>query len=227
MNRIITSQVVDLTRPITNGMEAHITTSVVPLLRIGEASGRFDPPCEGFAANVLVMSDHCGTHLDAPSHFIRDGAGVDEISVANLVLPAVVLDLSECQGRLVQTQDLEAAVAALGTPPRAGEAVLLNTRHSDGTGRGLDRGAAEWLVATGVVAVGTDHMGIDDPGTRDSAAHMVLLGAGIPIVENLTDVETIRGRRFLFIALPLRIEGGTGSPVRAVAVLENLLEERV
>lgn len=210
--------VVDLTRPITNGMHAHVTTSIVPLQRIGESAGRFDPPCEGFAANLLVMSDHCGTHLDAPSHFIRDGLGVEDIPLSRLIGPAVVLDVSGCPGNRIEADDLEAAMNGIRLPLRAGEAALLRTRAAGGEGKGLARSAAELLAASGISAVGTDHTGIDDTAYRDRPAHMTLLAAGIPIVENLINLDQLTHARVLFVALPLRIEGGTGSPVRAVAI---------
>jgi len=60
-------EIIDLSKPIVSGMHAHITTSIVPVMRIGDAAGKFDPPCEGFASNLIVMSDHCGTHFDAPT----------------------------------------------------------------------------------------------------------------------------------------------------------------
>ena len=87
-------EIVDLSKPIVNGMRAHVTTSIVPVMRIGDAAGRFDPPCEGFALNLIVMSDHCGTHLDAPNHFLREGASVDQIPPSRTVGPAVVVDLT-------------------------------------------------------------------------------------------------------------------------------------
>lgn len=209
------SRVVDLTRPITDGLRAHVTTSVVPLQRIGESADRFDPPCEGFSSNLLVMSDHCGTHVDAPSHFIRDGACVDEIEPDTLIGPAVVCDLTSSRGPEITADDLR-GVAELA---RDASIVLLHTRRNDARGKGIDLGAAELLARSGVKAVGTDHSGIDDTRNRGRPGHMVLLGAGVPLVENLTNLDRLLGRRFLFVALPLRLEDGTGSPVRAVAIV--------
>lgn len=214
------SRVVDLTRPITHGLRAHVTTSVVPLQRIGESADRFDRPCEGFSSNLLVMSDHCGTHVDAPSHFIRDGACVDEIEPDILIGPAVVCDLTDSRGPEITAEDL-CGVAG----DRDASIVLLHTRRNDAQGKGIDLGAAELLARSGVKAVGTDHSGIDDTQNRARPGHMILLGAGIPVVENLTNLDHLLGRRFLFFALPLRLEYGTGSPVRAVALVTPGKEE--
>jgi arylformamidase len=209
-------EVIDLTTAINDGLQAHVRTSVIPLQRIGDAAARFDPPCEGFASNLLVMSDHCGTHVDAPSHFVPGGANVDRIDPATLIGRGSVVDLTSCPGPEVDGNDLPdlECLVVSGT-----SIVLLHTRPAGGTGKGLNRAAAERLVASGVTAVGTDHSGIDDTRNRTRPGHMTLLSAGIPVVERLTNLDRLPGRSFVFVALPLPIVGGTGSPVRAVALV--------
>ena len=86
-------EIIDLSKVITNGTHAHVTTTIAPIVNIGEAAGRFDSPCEGFAAKLIVMSDHCGTHMDAPYHFIRDGETIERLPISRMVGPAVVCDL--------------------------------------------------------------------------------------------------------------------------------------
>ena len=81
-------------------------------------------------------------------------------------------------------------------------------------GRELSPEVALFLVAEGAKAVGTDAMSIGD-----EAVHRILLSAEVPIFENLTNLEALLGRGFTFMAFPLKIEGGSGSPVRAVALL--------
>ncbi len=113
-------EIVDLSNPITHGMRAHVTTSIVPVMRIGDAVGRFDPPCEGFASNLIVMSDHCGTHFDAPNHFIRNDTSVDQSPPARTVGPAVVCDLTEVEAEQVEVEHLRPAIARMpvGAPVR-------------------------------------------------------------------------------------------------------------
>ena len=109
-------EIVDLSRPIVNGMRAHVTTSIVPVMRIGDPACKFDPPCEGFASNLIVMSDHCGTHFDAPNHFIRGGTGVDQIPPNRTVGPVVVCDLTWVESDQVEGEHLAVAIDRMPVP---------------------------------------------------------------------------------------------------------------
>jgi kynurenine formamidase len=211
-------RVLDLAKTIKSGMQAHVTTSIVPLMRHGDAAGKFDPPCEGFASNLLVMSDHCGTHMDAPFHFIREGLTIEHVSPARLIGPAVVCDLSFAKGPFIEKEDLRRSLEAMTRTPRKNGVALLKTVDSSGRGKGLTRGAAELLVDLRVKLVGTDHGGIDDTQNRDRPAHMVLLGQGVIVVESLVGLDRIEGEEVLFMAFPLALEGGTGSPVRPIVI---------
>ncbi len=211
-------EIVDLSKPIVDGMRAHVTTSIVPVLRIGDAAGKFDPPCEGFASNLLVMSDHCGTHFDAPNHFLRDGASVDQIPPSRTIGPAVVCDLTGVEDDQVEATHLVPAIARMPVQPKRGGFLLLHTRPSNGRGKGIGRSAAEHLVELGVRLVGTDHGGIDNTRNRDRPGHMVLLQHDILIVESLTNLDRLLGREVLFVCLPLALAGASGSPVRPIAI---------
>lgn len=211
-------EIVDLSRPITNGMRAHVTTSIVPVMRIGDAAGKFDPPCEGFASNLIVMSDHCGTHFDAPNHFIREGASVDQIPPSRTIGPAVACDLTGVEGDQVEAEHLVPAISEMPVKPRHGGFLLLHTRQPDGRGKGIGRSAAEHLVELGVSLVGTDHGGIDNTRNRDRPAHMTLLRHDVLVIESLTNLDLLLGKEVLFVCLPLALQGASGSPVRPVAV---------
>lgn len=211
-------EIIDLSKPITNGLHAHITTSIVPLLRIGDAAGKFDPPCEGFAANLVVMSDHCATHVDAPNHFIRGGASVDQISLHRMIGPAVVCDLTDGDDDQIEADLLIAAIARMPIKPKRGWFLLLHTCRQDARGKGLGRSAAEYLVELGVRLVGTDHGGIDNTRNRDRPGHMTLLQHDVLIVESLTNLDRLLGQKVLFVCLPLALQGASGSPVRPIAI---------
>jgi kynurenine formamidase len=86
---------------------------------------------------------------------------------------------------------------------------------------GLNREAAEWVVARGVKALGCDLASPDDPRDLTRPVHMVLLGQGLPIMEHVARLETLLGPRFQFVGVPLRIRGATGSPIRAIAIFEE------
>ena len=211
-------EIVDLSKPITNGMRSHVTTSIVPVMRIGDAAGKFTPPCEGFASNLIVMSDHCGTHFDAPNHFIRGGASVDQIPLSRTVGPAVVCDVTGVEAPQIEAEHLATAIACMPVKPRGGGILLLHTRPPAGRGKGIGRSAAEHLVELGVRLVGTDHGGIDDTRNRDRPGHMVLLQHDVLIVEGLTNLDHLLGREVFFVCLPLALEGASGSPVRPIAI---------
>ena len=133
----------------------------------------------------LRMSAHSGTHMDAPLHRIPGGMPIDMIPLHKAVLPAKV-----CMG---VPEDFQ------------GRAVLL--------GRSVSGEEALELVKGGAELVGTSRMSIDH-GDADTA-HLILLGAGIPVVENLM-LDGVEPGRYTLVCLPLRIVGGDGSPVRAI-----------
>lgn len=211
-------EIVDLARVIHNGEHFHVNTSIVPLVRHGEGKDRFDAPCESFAANLMVLSDHCSTHMDAPFHFIRNGDTIEKIPIERFVGPAVVCDVSDTPSSQIEAGHLIEALAKVDQPLRRGGFVLLKTTSRNGQGRGIGRGAAEYLVKQGVSLVGTDHGGIDNPSNRDRPGHMTLLGNNVLIVVNLANLDRIVNREVLFVAAPLAFEGGTGSPVRPIAI---------
>ena len=212
-------KIIDLTKPIISGMTSHITTSIVPLMRHGDGISRFEPPCEGFASCVLVLSDHCGTHMDAPFHFISDGEKIDSVSVARTTGKGVVLDVSQVPGHEIGAEHIDTALAQWPAFEFRNAVILLKTTQDDRSGKGLDWKASERLVDLGVKLVGTDSGGIDNTSDPKRSGHMVLLGADVVIIENLTNLNTLVGREFLFMAPPLYLEDATGSPVRASAIV--------
>jgi arylformamidase len=161
----------------------------------------------------LKMGAHAGTHVDAPYHFLEDGLTVDRLPLEVLMGPARVVAVSSDR---IRRDDLE------GRGP-LGTRVLFKTRNS-GTLRqpafredfvALDPAAAEALVAAGVKLVGVDYLSVEAFGSKDFAAHHVLLGAGVVIVEGL-DLSEVAPGEYDLACLPLRIEGADGSPARVV-----------
>ncbi|NJE04491.1 cyclase family protein [Thermococcus sp. MV11] len=156
---------------------------------------------DGYYMNVLKMGEHTGTHVDAPAHFVPDGRTIDEMPLERFMGEGLVLDVRNGDGNV-----------RLDEIPDSGyydRIVLFLTG-----GRELSPEVALFLVAEGVKAVGTDAMSIGD-----EAVHRILLSEEVPIFENLVNLDSLIGRRFTFVGLPLRIEGGSGSPVRAVAII--------
>jgi arylformamidase len=195
----------------------------------------------GFSTKLLVMEDHTGTHVDASLHFY-DGArrtprgrGISELPLEKLYGDAVCIDVSAKAASDPVTADmLAAAVDKQKIEIRKDDIVLV--RFWSGTwggdaflaARGLAKDACEWLLERDVKCVGVDHPNLEgrvaeELGNADCPGHVLFLHPDreIPIIENLVGLKGLRGKRFRFIGLPLKMEGATGSPIRAIALVDD------
>jgi arylformamidase len=186
----------------------------------------------------ISIPDHVSTHVDAPVHMVEGGATLEQVDVTALFGEAVVLDLFRGDADHAYTpKDLERATPAV----EEGDIVLIYSGYRDVTTRErlrqtyLTGESAQWLVDRGVRAVGVEPAGIEhtpdalykhgwyDPATAGPdpwPAHRTLLRNDVYIVEGLTNLDRIRGRRVGFAALPLLFPGLSGCPVRAIAWTE-------
>ncbi len=158
---------------------------------------------DGYYMNVLKMGEHTGTHVDAPAHFIPGGKTIDEMPLERFAGEGLLVDVRKGEGKV--------RLDEIPDEGYFGRIILFLTG-----GRELSPEVALFLVAEGAKAVGTDAMSIGD-----DAVHRILLSEEVPVFENLTNLEALVGRSFTFLAFPLKIEGGSGSPVRAVAFLQE------
>jgi kynurenine formamidase len=194
-----------------------------------------------YAAGEFSTSEHGGTHLDAPIHFAEGRQTAEQIEVARLVGPAYVIDISaQCakeRDYQLQPEDITAFEKKHGKIPakaivlvRTGwsrfwpdrEKYLGSAQRGDASGLhfpGVSPAAAEVLVARGVDGVGIDTASIDHGPSQEFGAHRVLAAANIYNLENLMALERLPAKGATLIALPMKITGGSGGPVRAVAVL--------
>jgi kynurenine formamidase len=192
---------------------------------------------EGYVFSSAVMSlnmgDHSGTHVDAPVHFDeRPGAkGIDEMPLDRFFTEAVCLDLSHKPLRSdISVEDLQRAIAAAGVDIRAGDTVLLHMdfhRRTRGTDAyltdfpGLTKESATWLGRLGIGMFGVEAVSPGRPGRNNFEVHHVCRDMGFTHIEGLVNLDQLVGQgRFRFIGFPLKIRGGTGSPIRAVAWLD-------
>ena len=233
-----TARVIDLTHPFD------ATTIYWPTAKpfaLETVAGGVTPGGYWYAANNFCAAEHGGTHLDAPVHFAQGRWTADQIPLARLIGPAVVVDLREKAARdpdaLLARDDLARFESRHGPIPTAAivlvhtgwadrwpdRARYLGTAGSDATRLhfpGVSAEAARWLTtARGIHAIGIDTASIDHGPSRDFGAHRVLGNANVPIFENLTGLDALPPRGALFIGLPMKIGGGSGGPLRAVAVL--------
>ncbi len=180
---------------------------------------------DGYSIERVSCLTHTGTHLDAPSHFLEDGATVDRIPPDRLVGSAVVLDVrKELEGSIIPVRALEKHWPKGKNPDIA----LLRTdwsRERAATKRylydfpGLEPEGAEWLVRKKVKGVGTDTLGIDPYANSKFEAHKVLLRQGLWILEALDHLDALsEGVEYTLVAGPLKIAGGSGAMARVFAI---------
>ena len=180
----------------------------------------------GFSTKALFMVEHTGTHVDAPSHFIKNGKTVDQLDLDVFRGDAVILDLQRFSANaMISAKDIQKSEQA-GTRIRKNDIVLVRTgwdklwKKPEYLARnpGLSADAAQYLRKKQVKLVGIDTPNIDHPDAENFPVHNTLLSSNIPIIENICNLVEIGKNRCEFVALPLRIKEGTGSPVRAVAI---------
>ncbi len=197
-----------------------------------------------YAANDFATSEHGGTHLDAPIHFAEGKHTTDQVPLDRLIGPAVVIDVV---ARADADSDYRLDVAALEEWERANgriadETIVLvrtgwssrwpdKTRYLGTTTRGdagvaqlhfpgIDSSAATWLWSQRRVrAVGIDTPSIDYGQSTSFDTHRILLGQNVPAFENVAALERLPARGAFVVALPMKIKGGSGGPLRIVALL--------
>ena len=197
-----------------------------------------------YAAGRFATAEHGGTHVDAPIHFAEGKATVDAIPLERLVGPGIVIDIVRACASdpdyQVRIQDFLDWEEEHGEIPE-GAIVLLRTGWSARWGDrarylgseavgpdaalglhfpGLDPDAARWLVEKRrIAAVGLDTPSIDHGPSKDFMSHRILLEGETPAFENLTNLAELPARGFSVVALPMKIAGGSGAPLRAIAIL--------
>lgn len=164
----------------------------------------------------LHMDVHAGTHIDSPAHYLSDGAGALETSLARCIGPAQVVAFPGV--RCIGERELLAARLEPGV-----ERVLFKTDNGAFWPEasafrpdyvGLDSSAAEFCAARGLSLVGTDYLSIQAPGAPDDV-HRVLLRCGIVVLEGL-DLRAVEPGRYELVCLPLKLAAADGAPVRAI-----------
>lgn len=214
----IPSPLIDITLPVSSALPVwpnHPPTEVGAVRRIAT----------GGPSNVsrLTLTSHAGTHVDAPWHFVDDGARLEEIPVQRWVGPCWVARIPDDR-RLVEPDDLERAAIPTGV-----ERLLVRTANSTAWGAwdgatplpfdagyvGLAPAAATWLVERGVRLVGWDYLSVGPFGPPNRETHLTLLGNGVLILETV-NLSTVAPGAYDLLCLPLRLVAGDGAPARAL-----------
>lgn len=200
-----------------------------------------------YSANNFSTAEHGGTHIDAPIHFAKNGQSVDEIPLEKLIGQAIKVDVSS---KALNNSDYQITIQDFtewekneNTKIPNGSIVLLQTGFSkyypnkikylgtDERGEhaiqklhfpGLSKEAAKWLVEHRQInAIGIDTPSIDYGQSEYFRSHVILLSQNIPAFENLTNLNQLPNIGFEIIALPMKIQGGSGAPLRIVAIIKN------
>lgn len=180
---------------------------------------------DGWNATTLELYSHAGTHMDAPRHFLPDGKTLDQQDLSVLVGSALVVDLSPAAPRELIGIEHLSSVADLVVP---GSRLLLRTdwhrryrtpAYRDELPR-ISLELAQWLVEREVALVGVEPPSVADVNNMQelTEVHQTLFRGGVVIVEGLAHLDQIKTAEVQFIALPLKIRGGDGCPVRAIAI---------
>lgn len=224
---------VDLSQEIYQGMPVfpgHIKTLVWVHDTHEETARKFK---EGYSyeSRGLMMSDHGPTHVDALNHIKIGGPSIDELPLEMFYGDAICLDVADVPPTQYITKErLQKALKDSTLTIRKGDIVLLDTGHyrrNYGTSAwlyeyaGLDWDAATWLADQGVVSIGADAPSIDCSFDPSFPAHRVCRDRNMLNIENMANLEKVAGQRFIFSGTPLKIRGGTGSPIRAIAIFES------
>lgn len=222
-------EIIDLGHDYFTGM-ANIGGSMVafwPIKTIEEMK-KISGGKVGIEGRMILMPEHCGTHLDVPRHFVEGGTPVDQVPLENLVLPGHLLDLTHKKnGEAITVADLEAAEEKSGQKIGPGRAIMCWTGVDQNWGKPnfhIDRPfvptmTAEWLVKRKITLFCTDLIGMDDPSEWWWPTHDTWLKNGICMVQQLCNLDKLEGKDFLFVCLPLKMRDGTASPVRPVALV--------
>lgn len=206
--------------------------------RVFETKVNASAETEGYFTRSFWMLEHYGTHLDAPIHFPPGKTSVDKIAPEKLFGPAVVIDV-RAQGE--KDPDYQVPPSRVleweskhGRIP-AGAIVLLRTgwsahwpdvkryRNQDAGGTmhfpGISLEAARLLLDRGISGIGCDTLSVEYGASKDFAVHRLTLGSGIYHLENLADLGQLPEYGAMLIAAPIKLEGGSGGPVRVFAIL--------
>lgn len=174
---------------------------------------------------LLFLSSHTGTHLDAPYHFVKNGIKIHQISLDRLVGNGILIKIRKGKNQSITKNDLILFERKHGNIPKNSSIFFytewqknLNSNYYFINNPGLSESAATYLVSKKINLVGIDSPSIDLGQDKIFKVHKILAKNNILIVENLSNLNKISSKQFDFVILPLKLKDATGSPVRAIAI---------
>jgi kynurenine formamidase len=182
---------------------------------------------DGYNLELLFLSSHTGTHLDAPYHFLEKGSKIHEISLKKLVSNAVLIKSRKKRNETITKTDIQKFEKKHGKIESFSSVVFwtgwqrnLQKDNYFTKNPGLSVSAANYLASKKIGLVGIDSPSIDLGTDFKFPVHQIFAKKGMLIVENLANLEKIKSSKFHLVVLPLKLKGATGSPVRAIAFID-------
>jgi len=180
---------------------------------------------DDYNLELLFLSSHTGTHLDAPYHFENNGAKIHQVPVTRLIGKGLLIKIKKVKDQTITKKDLLEFERKNGNIKNFSSVIFftdwqknLNKKFYFTNNPGLSKSAADYLVSKKINLVGIDSPSIDLGRNKSFVAHKIFAKNNILIVENLSNLEKIPTLDFEFIILPLKLKDATGSPVRAIAI---------
>ena len=180
---------------------------------------------DGYNLELLFLSSHTGTHLDAPYHFVKNGAKIHQIPIKRLCGNAILIKIKKNKDQVITKNDIISFEKKNGKIPQNSSIVFftgwqkyLKKNFYFHNNPGLSESAAKYLSSKMLNLIGIDSPSIDLGKDEKFTAHKILAKNNILIVENLSNLNRITSENFDFIILPLKLKNTTGSPVRAIAI---------
>ena len=229
-------KIIDLSQEIYPGMpvfNGHPEVRMKVAVTHEQRAGEQNPTTVSPVVHEIVLGEHTGTHVDAINHCGKAfvGKSIDTMPVGTFVTDAICLDFSHKKPlELIGVEEIKEALAKEGKEIRRGDTVLIYTDHyrkyyeTDqwDNGPGVTPEVAAWFGSLGVAGFGVETRSPGVLGKGNKEIHTICGELNYPHYENVINLHLLlKYKRFKFLALPLKIRGGTGSPVRAVALVEE------
>ena len=183
---------------------------------------------DGYNLELLFLSSHTGTHLDAPYHFLEKGKKIHEISLKRLIINAILIKIRKRRDQAITKTDIQKFEKKYGKIPNESTIVfwtgwqkMIKNDSYFVNNPGLSVTAAKYLISKKTNLVGIDSPSIDLGKEKRFLAHHLFAKNDVLIVENLANLDKIKSWKFQLAVLPMKLENATGAPVRAVGIIDN------
>jgi arylformamidase len=215
------TNIIDLTRQID------ANTRVFPGSPIPSLIDWSKIDIHGYDSEVVFLSTHTSTHMDAPSHFITNAPSIDKIDANRFICSAVLVKTGKKgPNELILVDEILDSNIDIA----AGDIIVFSTGWEDeihnkdyfSHNPGLSAEAAKFLVKERINAVAIDSPSIDPGNDHNFTSHKILLSHEVLIIENLCNLSKLKNPKFTLVVAPLKFSGATGSPVRALAIEQDV-----